>query len=151
MPIITKRGDMNRERAVLTEDKQEKERLSNLALDYWFKATHVINIDPSTREEIQKQIDRLKTEMRTQGMQAPEDPADPSATPASTLPTELPKEPVSGKLPSVTPAAANSEASPASQSSPTEPAPAPSAEPPSTTSPSANADEKQASPKEPSS
>jgi tetratricopeptide (TPR) repeat protein len=131
-------GDMTQERANLTEDKAEKERLFNVALDYWFKATHVINIDPITREEIQKQIDRLKTEMRAQTMKAPEDPADSSATPASSPAGELLKDPAP-------------ETDPASQPSPKEQTPAVSANPASETSPAANAEENKSSSKEPSS
>ncbi len=55
-------GAMGRERAALTEDKSEKTRLAGAALEYWSKAIGMPGIDPGAREEIQKQMERLRVD-----------------------------------------------------------------------------------------
>ncbi len=55
-------GAMGRERASLTEDKNEKTRLAGAALEYWSKAIGMPGIDPGAREEIKKQMERLRVD-----------------------------------------------------------------------------------------
>lgn len=55
-------GDMACQRAKQSTSKEERDKLLRSALDYWNKALHVNSIDPGTREDIQKQMDRIETE-----------------------------------------------------------------------------------------
>ena len=90
-------GDLAAQRAKSVEDKTERAKFQASALDYWNRATHVSGIDPSVREEIQKHIDRLKTETGLTFAAAPEAPA--AAAPAPPETAAVPAEEHSGATP----------------------------------------------------